>query len=311
MREDSQQQGSQKQGGEGAGRLGLDADLDEAALLAAYNPKLTVSDAEFEAVIDRYLSASQHAARTCRHRADIVFDAQSGQTFDLFAAGEGVRAPAFMFIHGGYWRGLSKHHSAFMAPMLAARGIATVAVDHQLSPSATLPEIVRQIRAACAHLWKNAEDLGIDRNRIFVGGSSAGGHLAAMLVAGGWQSAFDLPEAPVAGLFAISGLFDLTPIARTFPQQWLNLSPADVVAMSPLAHLPRQGPPSVVAHARHEPAGFLRQSAAWRRAWREAGFDARLLEIDDRNHFDIILDLMDEGSEMTRALLSLIENGGV
>lgn len=294
----------------GAARFGLDADLDAAALPAAYNPKLMISDAAFEALMGRYLSASQLAAQTCPHRADIVFDVQSSQTFDLFVPGEAGRAPALMFIHGGYWRGLSKHHSAFMAPMLAARGIATVAVDHQLSPGVSLAEIVRQIRAAFAHLWKNADDLGIDRDRIYVGGSSAGGHLAAMLVTGGWEGAFDLPEAPVAGLLAISGLFDLTPIARTFPQQWLNLSAADVVALSPLAHLPRRGPPSIIACGEHEPAGFPRQSAAWVSAWREAGHEARLMEIAGRDHFDVILDLMDEGSELAQALLSMIENGG-
>ena len=49
-------------------------------------------------------------------------------------------------------------------------------------------------------------ELGIDPNRIFVGGSSAGGHLTGMMLAGGWREERGLPEALIKGAISFSCL---------------------------------------------------------------------------------------------------------
>jgi len=218
---------------------------------------------------------------------------------DIFGAGQG--GGVFLFIHGGYWRALSKDHSAFMAPMLAAHGIATAVPDYTLAPAASLTEITRQMRAALAHLWHNAGELGIDRRRIVVGGSSAGGHLAAALAMAGWQEAFELPTDAIHAALPVSGLFELAPIAASHVQDWMALTPDEVAALSPARHIAHTAR-SLVVLAEWETDGFVRQSAGY-----AAALGAECLTIPGRNHFDVILDLAEAESLLSRRLLGLFD----
>ena len=104
----------------------------------------------------------------------------------------------------------------------------------------------------------------------------------------------------------ISGLFELAPIAASAPQEWLDLSSADVAALSPLRHLPAAGAPVTLAWAETDPPGFKRQSKAFARAWSARGFPVTCLEVAGRNHFDILMELREPGSALSRALLGMI-----
>lgn len=267
---------------------------------ADYTARLTCSAEEFARITQAYFDTSKRAHDLAGPKLDIAYDTASQETYDLFGTSpEGLR-PCFVFIHGGYWRGLSKHYSAMMAPMLAERGIATAVVDYTLAPKVSIAEITRQCRAMLAHLWHNAESLGVDRNRIVVGGSSAGGHLTSIVAAGGWQGAYGLPEQPLLGQFPISGLFELAPLAASHVNEWMQFTPEEIAQCSPARHLPAGDLPAVVALAEGETPGFLRQSKAY-----GAAVKAPVLVIPKRNHFDILLDLTDPQSQMSQALLGL------
>lgn len=281
---------------------GFDAHLERAALDTDYGAQASVGVERFTAIMADYRAATE-TMRAQLTPTEHVYDPKAGERLDLWGADPAGRPrPAVLFIHGGYWRMLGRADSGFMASMLAGRGIATVVPDYSLAPGVTLAEIVRQIRASFAWLWTHAPQLNIDRRRIVVAGSSAGGHLVGALMANGWRAQIGLPENAIAGALPISGLFDLAPLARCFPQDWLRLSDWDVASLSPLSNLPAQLPPTIVARAAHEPAGFVRQSDAF-----AAVLGAPLHIIKGRNHFDVILDLADPDSELSRLLLSLIE----
>ena len=268
---------------------------------ADYTARNCVTGAEFARIIAAYRSLSAPARDLSGTRPGLAYDSESAETLDLYGtAGDGALRPCFMFIHGGYWRALSKADSAFMAPMLAARGIVTAVPDYTLAPAASLTEIVRQMRAALAFLWRNAPDLGIDRGRIVVGGSSAGGHLTGTLMSPGWQAAAGIAPAPLAGALPVSGLFDLGAIAASHVQDWMALTEAEIEELSPLRRLPAHPVPGPVAVAEIETPGFHRQSAAF-----GAAVGAPVLTIAGRNHFDVILDLTDPQSVLARALLDL------
>jgi arylformamidase len=270
-----------------------------------YSARATVTPEVFEAEMRRYRALSDELGAPWATHADVVYDEASGQTLDIFGTGSELR-PVFVFIHGGYWRMLSKRDSSFMASMLDRNGIASVAVDYRLAPQATLDEIVREMRAAIAFLWKHGSRYGIDPERIFVGGSSAGGQLAGTLISGGWHDLFGLPEDVVKGALPISGLFHLAPIAKSYVQDWMQLDDEAVKALSPAENLPRQGCPLVLAYADGEASGFKRQSMQYHGMWQRAGFVSELIEVPGRNHFDVILDLADEDTALSRALLRLI-----
>lgn len=287
----------------------LDAGLDRAALDVDYSARNTVSDAVFESCIARYTEQTA-AARGLATALDAVFDPASGERVDVYGTVAAERRPAVLFIHGGYWRALGRKDSGFMAAGLAAQGVATAVPDYSLAPAVNLTEIVRQVRAAFAWLWHTAPELGIDRRRIVVCGSSAGGHLAGTLLSGGWQAGMGLPEDAVAAGLPISGLFELSPVARTLPNEWMRLSAEEIEQLSPLRRLPRRGCPVVVAVARNEAPGFHRQSRAYDAAWRAAGFRSELCVVPDRHHFDVVFDLDDPSTALGGCLARLVRGTG-
>ncbi|MBC2886307.1 alpha/beta hydrolase [Ochrobactrum sp. CM-21-5] len=291
--------------------LAEEAGFDPARLDRDYNAKATVSPEAFAAEMVRYREASIAPRADWGRHFDVVYDEESGQRIDIF--GPSFRSglsPVFVFIHGGYWRALSKEDSAMMAGMLAEEGIATVAVDYRLAPEVSLAEITREVRAALAFIWHHGREYGLDPDRISVGGSSAGGHLAGALLAEGWHGDFGLPPDIVKFAIPVSGLFELAPLAATFPQEWLNLGPADVDQLSPIRHIPVRGCPIMVAWAEHEAVGFKRQSRAYADSWIAADGEAKTIEIANRNHYNILIDWCSPETEMSQALLNGIRNIG-
>lgn len=274
--------------------------LPRAQLDADYTARATVSDAQFARIIGQYESLTKTARQAMNGWSEIKFCDATGLNLDLYGTEAGALRPLVIFIHGGYWRALGREHSGFAAPMLAAHGIACAAPDYRLAPSASIAEIIDDCRRAVAFLWHNAEGLGIDRSRIVVTGSSAGGHLAAAMAQPGWQAELGLPAQPLHGCLPISGLFELAPIAASHVQDWMHFTPHQL-DQSPLRHLPAglQGAVALAA-GKGEAAGFHRQSEAFANL---TGWP--LLQIQNRNHFDVVLDLTDPQSDLSKALLKL------
>ena len=69
-------------------------------------------------------------------------------------------------------------------------------MNYDLCPKVSMEEIVRQMLRASRWLWLHAEDYGMDQDRLYVSGHSAGGHLTAMLMCALWP-VFD--RAPAEG----------------------------------------------------------------------------------------------------------------
>ena len=103
---------------------------------------------------------------------------------DLYEPASGGPHPALILIHGGSFRGGSKtQYGRSWAGYLAARGYVVFAIDYRLSmpEQTTWPQALLDCKAAVQYLRGNAEALGVDPERIGVGGDSAGGTLAALL----------------------------------------------------------------------------------------------------------------------------------
>ncbi|WP_280437010.1 alpha/beta hydrolase [Nocardia carnea] len=278
---------------------------------ADYNVRNSVAPEVFDRVIADYRVRSDEAVRGLSGHEGITYDEAGGQQLDIWGVGTEPR-PVFLAVHGGYWRMLSRHDTAFMARVLDDAGIATVTVDYGLAPATPLEEIVRQVRAAVAWIFHHGRGYGLAPNRIVVGGSSAGGHLTGTTMMPGWQAEFGLPADVVRAAMPISGLFDLRPLVD-FTSEWLNLDLGRAAALSPALAPPRpEGvaePVSVIAVAENDGAGFLEQSRHFHELW-SARSSSRLLTVPGRNHYDVFLDLADPDSELTGALLELIAATG-
>src|SRR5271163_4718076 len=110
------------------------------------------------------------------------------QYFDLFLPEAGENAPLAIFVHGGWWRSLDPSMYSHVARGPTARGVAVAVTGYDLCPNVSIAEIIVQIRRACVFFW---ERFG---RRMAIYGHSAGGHLAAAMVATDWPSIY--PKAP-------------------------------------------------------------------------------------------------------------------
>ena len=148
------------------------------------------------------------ALKSGRAQLGLSYGDTPKQYIDLFTPESGEDAPLALFIHGGWWRSLDPSiYSSGGARARRRRGVMVALAGYDLCPTVSLADIVEQMRRACLFLW-----LRFDR-RIMVYGHSAGGHLAAALVATDWASLY--PKAPadlVPAGYSVSGVFDLAPL---------------------------------------------------------------------------------------------------
>jgi arylformamidase len=141
---------------------------------------------------------------------------------------------------------------------------------------------------------------------MMVFGHSAGGHLAAAMLATDWQALY--PKAPadlVPTAYSISGLFDLTPLLGIAMAQDLRLDKAEVRHVSPLFWPPPRGRVFDAVVGALESSEFLRQSRVIADAWEKGGAQTRYQEIAGTNHFTVLDALRDPHSDMVKRLAEL------
>ena len=171
----------------------------------------------------------------------------------------------------------------------------------------TIPDIALQMTRALDWVWRHVQVHGGDRDNLTVIGHSAGGHLAAMLLACNWrQVAADLPRALVRKALAISGLFDLEPVRRTpFVQADLRLTPAQVRLASPaLWPAPASRTLYTVAGADESPE-FIRHNHLIARAWGRRVVPV-CEDLPGLNHFSILMTLTRPGERLHALAAELI-----
>lgn len=279
--------------------------MDADELDRQYNARGTVADVDVFLKEYRDTSAPMYRQLPCMR--DVAYGPSPDERLDLFPVPGKSDAPLFVFIHGGYWRALAKEDSVFMAKSFTERGIAVASLNYGLSPAVRLEEIVAQCRRGLAWLYHHGGRHGVDVGRIVVGGSSAGGHLGAMLLAPGWQAEHGLPAQVGQGGALISGLFDLAPVQQTRPNQWLQLDEAEAKALSPIHALPPAGTRLLIAAAEADTDEFKRQSTQYAEACRSHGCSVQAMEIAGRNHFDVIMEWMNPEAPMTKATWALFD----
>ena len=282
----------------------------QAALDAQYDNRSKV--ASFQTWLDRYRDDSARAREQWggRARFDVRVGATPIETVDVFpvlagadrpgvkggpgSAGRGT--PAIVFIHGGYWMALEKSLFSFVASGLAAHGIAAVVINYAKIPAVRMEEIVRQSRQAVAWAVANAASFGADPTRVGVAGFSAGGHLAAMVGADGWQ-----PGRPLVAGYAMSGLHDLEPIRRSYLQKTLNLDDDDVARFSPIRTRPPLTGHWLAIVGGDEGPEYLRQSCELAACWQSAGSRSVAFEAArGHNHFSLVHTLANPDDPVTR-----------
>lgn len=225
------------------------------------------------------------------------------QTIDLFPAKDADElTPLALFIHGGWWRSLEPAMFSQLAAGPNARGITVAVAGYELCPQVSIATIIEQMRSACLWLWRR------QHKRIFVYGHSAGGHLAACILAQDWKAfASDAPANLVPAAYAISGVYDLAPLTHVSQNADLRLDDAEARRVSPLHWKVPAGRTFDAVVGSLESSEFLRQSRIIVESWRSRGIATRYEEIAGTNHFTVVDALSDPDSAMMRRVAELAQ----
>ncbi len=258
--------------------------FSRAELERQYSPSSCVDN--LDELILAYGVKSREAKARADHRKDLEYGEHPDEKLDYFPA-KHLSSPLHVFIHGGYWQQLSKNESCFAAADFVSEGISFAAPDYSLAPTASISGMVDQCRRALQWLYNNAADLGFDRKRIYISGSSAGAHLATMVLLTNWDQ-YGLPADVIKGATLMSGIYDLRPLCKTYINEPLHLNEDSALELSPLFMVPPDGPPAIICWGEHETDEFKRQSREFHSAYTAQNNQAMMLEVPGANHFDIV-----------------------
>jgi acetyl esterase/lipase len=204
-------------------------------------------------------------------RKDVAYATHDGVMLlgDLYLPMSSGRHPAMMFIHGGGFRAGSKSaYERSWGPYLAARGYVVFAIDYRLAKpeQAAWPQALLDCKAALQYLRGNAGELGVDPNRIGVGGDSAGAELAAMLaVTQDWIAFTDkYPKDNYSGVSTkvrvavpVYGVYDMMAWERYTATQSSNTPALDILFGGPPTAFPHSYFEASPIHYIHEAAKSL------------------------------------------------------
>lgn len=287
-------------GGPGTRHPARPWDTDRAARDRAYSPSSCVAD--LGTYLRQYAERSAHARGLLPWR-ELSYGPGSAEVLHFFPA---IRTGAALhvFIHGGYWQELSEAESSFAAPDFVSRGSAFAALGYGLAPRHRLDEIVAMVRKGVLWLHRHAPELGVDPGRVFLSGSSAGAHLAAMCLLEGWLPAPLHPRDIVRGATLLSGVYELEPLRHTYVGEAMDLGIEEAARNSPVRHLRPGLPALIVARGSTETEAFADQHGDLVSALTQLGAPVVDLVVPARNHFDLPLGLGDPADVLGRAVLA-------
>ena len=275
-----------------------------------YNNRALVPD--HAAYFSQWNQISADARTSLKCRLDIAYGDGPNESLDIFPASK-PNAPVVVFIHGGYLRSLDKADHSFVAPPLHDMGACVVVVNYALCPGTaelpvTIPDIAYQMVKALAWTWHNIAQYGGNPKNVSVVGHSAGGHLAAMLLACDWRGVDpSIPAHWIQKALSISGLYDLTPLCKTpFLQDSLRLTDKHARMASPaLWPRPQKGILYTVAGGDESPE-FLRHNRLIHQTWgpRTVPICEALLGL---NHFSIVTELTKKGTRLNALMKALLD----
>ncbi|OIQ79293.1 alpha/beta hydrolase fold protein [mine drainage metagenome] len=180
----------------------------------------------------------------------------------------------FVWIHGGYWQGSSINEALLEADALASQGFGFAAIEYTLAPEVSIAEMIGECESALA--WIRLRNPG---KSVFLGGHSAGAHLALAVAA----------QSQVEGLVLVSGVFDLRPISATTINEPLGLDEAGAYELSPIFADFRFPCLTEVLVGGEESPSFQMQGRAAFDYLTKNGAAVELHSLSSLDHFDIIL----------------------
>ncbi|MBW0178494.1 alpha/beta hydrolase [Sediminibacterium sp.] len=226
--------------------------------------------------------------------------------------------PVVFNIHGGGWNhGTKEGQSGFGSYFNI--GLAVVNVEYRLTPQATAPAAVEDVRASILYIVKHAKELNIDPNKIIVMGSSAGGHLALMagLLQNDNKFDGDYKDVNCYTIAAIIDKFGPTDLTVSGIDKnksviaWMGSHSNDrkfIESMSPIFYVKKTSPPVFIIHGDADPIVPYQQSVDLHKKFLEVGVKTEFITIKGGLHgkFD-----KENNSQIKKAIADFLKSLGL
>ncbi len=247
-------------------------------------------------------------AGTAEHRDLRYGEHKERNTLDLFVPKAEKPLPLVVWIHGGAWSAGSKA-GGNPAMRLLDQGYAVAAINYRLSQHAVFPAQIQDCKEAVRFLRANAKKYNLNPDAFGAFGSSAGGHLVALLGTSGGVQELALPDSPHKGIsdavqcvVDFYGPTDLTKMAAQSganskidhndaksPESKLIGGPIQenkekAAKANPLTYIDTADPPVLIFHGDADPLVPLGQSEIFRDALQKAGVPCELVVLKGAGH---------------------------
>lgn len=255
-------------------------------------------------------SPPQFRGNLIEHR-DVEYANVDGSSLllDLYLPRNVKNPPLVVWIHGGGWRGGNKGRGGKFVPLLTDAGYACASINYRLSGEAKFPAQINDCKAAIRWLRAHAKKYGYNAARIGVGGSSAGGHLAALLgTSGGIKDLEGSVGKHLDQSSSVQAVCDLwgptdflqmdkhaIPGSRLkhndprSPESLLIGGPIlehkdRVARANPITYIDQQDPPFLIIHGSKDPAVPVHQSIILEKALKKNKVPAKLHIVENAGH---------------------------
>ena len=218
-----------------------------------------------------------------------------------------AKTPVIVWIHGGSWSMGKKE--PWPAIALVDKGYAVASIDYRLSGNTTFPAQVRDAKAAVRWIRENADKYNIDPNRMGAWGSSAGGHLAALVGTSGDDKELEGTEpnplrtsSKVQAVCVFCGPTDLKAFSEYRPS-FKGISPdapKEIVTKlfggdlknrevfltqaNPINYVSPKSPPMLIMHGDADPLVPVSQSQMLADALKKSGVKSELIILPGIGH---------------------------
>jgi len=278
-------------------------DYTQEELNRQYNQAALVPD--FSDYIEQNRERSKSVRKDIPCKLDIPYGPSLDERLDIFPT-KAHEAPILIYHHGGAWCRGNNKGSSYIAESCVSKGVNLVIPGFSLAPKVTLDEIVRQNHAAIVWSYHHAKDFGGNSNRIYVGGHSSGGHLAAMMLVTDWSGEYGLPENLIKGAVCLSGMYDLEPVRLSHRNEYLFLDERSANRNSPILYIPEYKLPIVIGYGDGEHDEFKRQSDSFAAAWEAAGHPMTKIIMKNQNHFEVEREWAKKDSPIMKRLWAML-----
>ena len=230
-----------------------------------------------------------------------------GPKLDVYRGRGEEPLPAIVHVHGGGWIMGSRHEQGVpLLGHLAANGWVGFNVDYRLSPRATWPAQVVDVKRSVAWVREHADALGVDPSFVALTGGSAGGHLTALaaLTAGDpeFQPGFEDADTSVAAAVPFYGVYDFLDeeglhlaithrvLQKRVFKQRRDDDPEPFRRASPVLRVHADAPPFLVIHGEADSLIRVEEARRFVGRLREVSSNpVEYVELPDAQHaFDVL-----------------------